>query len=76
MCRCMCDIKISASHGCAVLSAALYTTIELYLEGLTWRNSPAKRPDSAIWQAFGDSAVLSGIADLECLEYKYLSGIS
>ena len=61
----MCDIKISASHGCAVLSAALYTINELYLEGLRWRSSPDWRQDSANWQAFGDSAVLTGVADLE-----------
>ena len=61
----MCDIEISASHGCAVLSAALYIINELYLEGLRWRNSLAWWPDSAIWLAFGGSAVLTGVADLE-----------
>lgn len=37
MCRCMCDIKISASQGYAFLSAALYTINELYLEGFRER---------------------------------------
>ena len=61
----MCDIKISASQAYALLSAALYTINELYLEGFGERNSPAWRPDSAIWQAFGGSAVLADTADLE-----------
>lgn len=61
----MCDIKISASQDCAILGAALYTINELYLEGLRERNSSAWRPDSAIWQAFGGSAVLADTADLE-----------
>lgn len=61
----MCDIKISASQGHAFLSAALYTINGLYLEGFRERNSPAWRPDSAIWQAFGGSAVLADTADLE-----------
>ena len=61
----MCDIKISVSQGDASLSAALYTINGLYLEGFRERNSPAWRPDSAIWQAFGGSAVLADTADLE-----------
>lgn len=61
----MCDIKISVRQGHAPLSAALYTINGLYLEGFRERNSPAWRPDSAIWQAFGGSAVLADTADLE-----------
>ena len=39
----MCDIKIYASQGYALLSAALYTINALYLEGFRNRNSPACR---------------------------------
>jgi len=61
----MCDIKINASQGYALLSAPLYTINALHLEGFRNRNSPAWRPGSAIWQAFGGSAVLADTADLE-----------
>lgn len=37
----MCDIKINANQGYALLSAALYTINALYLEGFRDRNSPS-----------------------------------